>query len=225
MDEKVSTGCKAFDVLLDGGLETGVISTVYGPAGSGKTTFCQLCSMQHLKHDKKVLFVDTEGGFSLTRFSQINSEYEKYLESLIILKPTTFKQQEEAITKLASMSKHNVGIIIIDTIASLYRVEFSDSTDKNEMIKKLSRQLNVLNRIAREENIPILITNQVYASFEDKNSVRMVGGDILNYASKALIEIQKTKTKRRAILKKHRSLPENRETIFKIVQGGFAICE
>jgi len=66
-----------------------------------------------------------------------------------------------------------------------------------------------------------LVTNQVYSDFEEKNKVNLVGGDILKYGSKCLLELQKTPaSNRKIIVRKHRSVPENRFRIFKIVEGG-----
>ena len=49
----------------------------------------------------------------------------------------------------------------------------------------------------------------------------MVGGDILKYGSKGLIELQITPSgNRRAILRKHRSIAEEKEIVFRIVEGG-----
>jgi len=47
----------------------------------------------------------------------------------------------------------------------------------------------------------------------------MVGGDILKYWSKCIIEIKNNRGKRTAVLKKHRSLPE-KELAFEIYNGG-----
>ena len=67
----------------------------------------------------------------------------------------------------------------------------------------------------------MLITNQVYADFDNKDKVNIVGGDILKYGSKCLIELQITPNgNRRAILRKHRSIEEEKEIVFKIVEGG-----
>ena len=56
---------------------------------------------------------------------------------------------------------------------------------------------------------------------ENKDKVNIVGGDLLKYGSKCLIELQMTPSgNRRAILKKHRSIPEAKEITFKIVEGG-----
>ena len=61
----------------------------------------------------------------------------------------------------------------------------------------------------------------MYADFEDKDKVKLVGGDLLKYASKCLLELQITPSgNRRIIIRKHRSLKEEKEITFKIVEGG-----
>ena len=43
---RLPTGCKSLDNLLYGGIEAGVITQIYGPAGVGKTQLCHtLCVM------------------------------------------------------------------------------------------------------------------------------------------------------------------------------------
>ena len=44
--------------------------------------------------------------------------------------------------------------------------------------------------ITRKNKIPVIVTNQVYSSFDDKDKVNMVGGDILKYSSKTLVELK-----------------------------------
>ena len=103
----------------------------------------------------------------------------------------------------------------------LYRLELGKSEEVYEINRELGRQISYLSVLARKMNIPVLITNQVYSNFDDRDTVNMVGGDIMKYWSKCLIELQITPSgNRRAILKKHRSLPEDQEIAFKIVEGG-----
>jgi len=84
----------------------------------------------------------------------------------------------------------------------------------------MGRQLYRISKLARTKEVPVIVTNQVWQSFDD-NSARMVGGNLLLYASKCIIEIKKLRSgKRTAILKKHRSLPEEKEVLFEIVQDG-----
>ncbi len=204
---------------LFGGYEKDIITTVYGPAGSGKTNFCLLAAVSQAKKGNKVIFIDTEGGFSIDRFKQISGE-EESLSNILILKPTNFEEQKKAFDTLLKTIKTNtnVSLIIVDSMTMLYRLELSEKEGNKikEMNSELSRQLRTLAEIARNKNIPIIITNQIYYSFlseEDFQSgkqrdANMVGGDVLKYWSKCLIELQNNNSRRKIILKKHRSLPE-----------------
>ena len=81
--------------------------------------------------------------------------------------------------------------------------------------------------ISRKQKIPIIITNQVYGSFQSEEEWRqgkeremnIVGGDLFQYWSKCIIELKNEKGKRKAVLLKHRSLP-NKEIIFEIKNKG-----
>ncbi|MBI2651365.1 DNA repair and recombination protein RadB [Candidatus Woesearchaeota archaeon] len=222
---KIPTGSKILDIMLEGGYETDVITTIYGPAGSGKTGLCILCAINVVRSGKKVVYIDTENNFSIDRFSQICSsisiDYKKTLNSIVFLKPVSFEEQKKTFEKLKDIINDRIGLIVIDSIAMLYRLELGKNDDIYEVNKELGRQLAFLTEIAGKKNIPILITNQVYADFDDKEKVNLVGGDLLKYGSKCLIELQKTPSgNRRAIIKKHRSIKDDIEITFKIVTGG-----
>jgi len=236
-ESKISAGSFELNKFLFGGYETDIITTLYGPGGSGKSNFCIIIATSQARKGKKVIFVDTEGGFSSDRFKQIHQgtkeEIENSLQNILLLKPTSFEEQEKAFTKLlAHVKKENISLIIIDSIAMLYRLELGEaiSTKKKKKIskvnRKLAKQLRALNEIARKQNIPVIVTNQVYSSFspntEDQKfekKVSMVGGDLLKYWSKCLIEIQNFRGRRKLILRKHRSLPV-KELAFEIVNAG-----
>lgn len=222
---KITTGSKILDIMLDGGYENDVITTIYGPAGSGKTVLCLLCAINVARGNKKVVYVDSEGGFSLERLKQIAShisqDYNKILDRIIFLKPTSFAEQKKSFEKLKDIVNDRIGLIIVDTIAMLYRLELGKNEDIRDVNRELGKQISYLTEIARKKNVPVLITNQVYMDFDDKNKVHIVGGDILKYGSKCLIELQITPNgNRRVILRKHRSLKEEKDILFKIVEGG-----
>ena len=221
--QKLPSGSQVLDQLLDGGFERDAITTIYGPAGSGKTNFCLLCLSQ-VAADKKIIYIDTEGSFSLSRLAQILPDMKSILSRMIFLNPTTFAEQKKAFEKLPALMNSTIGLIILDSVAMLYRLEFGRHNDISGTNKELGVQIGYLNEIARKQHIPIIITNQVYADFEDKSRINMVGGDLLKYQSKCLIELQKLNNKRKAILRKHRSLPDGKEVLFRIVQGGVEIA-
>ncbi|MBI2143616.1 DNA repair and recombination protein RadB [Candidatus Woesearchaeota archaeon] len=224
---KVSTGSAALDRLLEKGYETDVITTLYGPAGSGKTTTCLLAALSAAtakeNKDKKVVFIDTEGGFSTERLQQLTGdekEARKALERIMLLKITTFAEQKKCIETLAQQIQGNSGLcmIICDTISSLYRIERGE--DNINLNRELGKQLSTLLAIARTKDMPVIVTTPVYADFADKTKVKMVGGDILKYSSKCLIELKINHNgTRTAVLAKHRSVPE-REVTFKIKEKG-----
>lgn len=220
MDEKTSTGSIEFDLFLEGGFETDVVTTLYGPSGSGKSNLGILFASTVAKNNEVVIYIDTEGGFSLSRLQQIDNAYANYLENIIILKTTTFEQQKEVFNKLSKYITPATGAIIIDSIAMLYRLELGKSDEIYEVNRELGKQIGILNDISRNKKIPVLIMNQVYSNFDERDQVKMVGGDLLKYSSKCLIEFQNYKSVKRAILKKHRSIPENKEFIFKITNEG-----
>jgi len=218
---RTSTGNTDFDAFLEGGYEKGIITAAYGPASAGKTLLCLMAAINIAK-EGKVIFIDTEG-ISVERLKQLCPD-EKIFENIIFLHPTTFEEQKKVFTNLPKML-HKTEMIIVDTISMLYRIAYASTNDYYEINRELSKQIGLLTEIARKQNIPILITSQVYADFEQKDKINIVGGDILKYGAKCLIELQPYRGNyRRAILRKHRSIGE-REIIFKIVEEGIEKIE
>ncbi|MBN2112184.1 DNA repair and recombination protein RadB [Candidatus Woesearchaeota archaeon] len=214
----INSGTEVVDSLLEGGYETDIVTTIYGPAGSGKTNIVLLAAIEIANQGKKVIYIDTEGGFSVARLNQLTSSSKKILSNILFLKPTKFSEQKKAFEKLKDVvNNKEIGLVIVDTIAMLYRLELGKTEDIYEVNRELGKQIAYLTEIARKKNIPVLITNQVYSNFDERNKIKMVGGDIIRYGSKCLIELQITpNSKRRAILKKHRSMPEEKEVMFEI---------
>jgi len=223
--EKISTGSYDLNTWLYGGYEKDIITMVAGSPGSGKTNFAILVACSQAKHGNKVIFVDTEGGFSIERVKQIvgSENLDKILENILLLSPTNFEEQKSDFIKLLGLvKKEQFGVIIIDGMSMLYRLELGDAirSGDDENIKKINRevanQMRTLAEISRKKNIPIMITNQVYSDFlseeEFKNQTErktnIVGGDLFKYWSKCIIELKNNSGKRKAVLLKHRSLPE-----------------
>lgn len=215
---RVSSGNTVLDELLDGGFETDAITTIYGPAGSGKTNFC-LLALSSVPEGKKAIYIDTEGSFSVARVSQIG-DAKKIISKAIFITPISFSEQKTAFEKLRQLINDRISLVILDSVAMLYRLEIGQTKNIHTTNKELGLQIGFLSEIARRYNIPVIITNQVYSDFEDKTRTNMVGGDLLKYQSKCLIELQKLNNKRRAILRKHRSLPDGREIFFSITHEG-----
>ena len=85
-DLKISAGSYELNRFLEGGYETDVITMIVGPAGSGKSNFCLLTAVSQAKKGNKVIFVDTEGGFSLERVKQLSDEnYESVIGNILFM--------------------------------------------------------------------------------------------------------------------------------------------
>ncbi|MFC1682064.1 DNA repair and recombination protein RadB [Nanoarchaeota archaeon] len=232
---KISTGSFDLNKWLEDGYETDIITMIAGPPGCGKTNFAILASCSQAQKGNKVIFIDTEGGFSVERVKQVTGDKaESILENILLLEPTSFEEQKKSFTKLLEKVKAgHVNLIVIDGMAMLYRLELGDAvkTGQEEKIKEVNReiakQMRALAEIARKQKIPIIITNQVYSQFltdEDwKNKkepeTNIVGGDLFKYWSKCIIELKNNHNKRKAILLKHRSIPE-KEFSFEIKDKG-----
>lgn len=221
--KRIATGIGMLDNVLRGGYETDVITTIYGPAGSGKTTFCLLCMIEAVNKNKKVIYIDTEGGFSVERLMQLSENYKKIIDNTLFFRPTSFEEQKKAFDKLKSLMSDKIGLIIVDSISMLYRLELGKTEEVYHTNRELGLHLSILTDIARNKNIPVLLTNQVYSVFDERDKVNMVGGDIMKYGSKCLIEIQKAHmSKRKLFIRKHRSLPESDAYIFDITEKGIS---
>ena len=226
---RVSTGSYDLNKWLSGGYETDIISIIYGGSGAGKTNFCLCAAVSQAVKGNRVVYIDTEGGFSSERVKQIVSgkkdfkegDVENTLANILLLKPTSFNEQEKAFEILVKEIKQHVSLIIVDGMTILYRLDAAEAKEKNngELQKinaLLARQMRILAEIARKHEIPIIVTNQVYKWEEN---MHMVGGDIMKYWGKCHIELVKEDGKRVAYLRKHRSLPE-KEISFEIVNEG-----
>lgn len=217
---KVSTGSPLLDNFLGGGYDHDIITTIYGPSGTGKTNLCLLAAVRVAEKGKKVIFLDTEGGIAVERINQISRNNEDVLKQIIFFNPMNFQDQRQIFTTLPEMMNESVGMIVVDSISMLYRLELGRSEEVYEVNSALGKQMACLVEIARSKKIPVLITNQVYTDFDNRDNVKMVGGDLLKYGSKCLIELQKLDESRGLVLRKHRSLPEGIGVKFKIVGEG-----
>lgn len=219
---KSSSGTEVIDELLDGGFETDTITTIYGPFSSGKTTICILAAISTVRAGKKVIYVDTESSFSVDRLKQLApDDYKEILGKMIFIAPTSFQNQKAIFQKLAALVTESIGLIVVDSIAIFYRLSKGADVSIQDVNKEMRTQLYYLADVAKIHKIPVLLTNQVYASFEVKDEVKIVGGDLILYSSKCVIELQKMKNSvRHAIVRKHRSIPEGKEIYFEILHVG-----
>ena len=136
--KKISSGAEFLNTFLGGGYDPDVVTTIYGPSGSGKTNLCLLAAITSAELGKKVIFIDTEGGIAVERIKQISQNYKDVLERLLFFNPLTFEKQKEVFETLPQMITSQIGLIIVDSISMLYRLELGDAVKlgKDNKIKE-----------------------------------------------------------------------------------------
>lgn len=228
---KYSSGCKSIDELLGGGFESGTVTQLYGEAGSGKTNICLQVAVECARQEKPVIFIDSEG-FSPERFLQIarassstsgSEDVESIARRIVIYEPQSFEQQTSCIDEIETVIKEKEGIalVILDSATLFYRLELDD--ERSVYLRRiLANQIMHLLEIARRYDLAVIITNQVYTDIEN-GKLRPSGGYALEHLSKVIVQLEKAaegQGKRRATLKKHRSMPEDMSCEFFITMRG-----
>ena len=219
MLDRLPSGCQSLDLLLSGGFESGIITQLYGEAGTGKSNIVMQLAVQAVARGLRVIFIDTEG-FSTERFKQIAGPgAEEMAAKIMIFEPMSLEQQAIAIREASKIAGRDLGLIILDSATSLYRV-LLEAEDNRSIRRTLTVQLSELQEIARRHRIPVVITNQVYMDIEN-NSLRPMGGTGLEHICKAILFLEKKgEGLRSARLMKHRSSPEGIAADFRLTARG-----
>jgi len=231
--KKITTGSKALDDLLGGGVPTQAITEAFGMFGSGKTQLAfQLAVNVQLPEDKgglerPCLFIDTEGTFSPERIYEIAKnrglDPDKVLKNIYFARAYNSDHQILLVEKSVDLIKEkNIGLIVVDSITSHFRVDYIGRGELAERQQKLNKHLHQLLRLADTFNLAVYITNQVMARpdiiFGDPT--QPVGGHVLAHISYYRVYLRKSKGNLRiARLIDAPNLPE-REVVFKITEKG-----
>ena len=188
------------------------ITCIYGEPSTGKTTLAKLAAISQASKGNKVVYIDTEGSFSVDRIKQLSKEeFDKVLDNIILFKPKRFSEQNQIIKSLPDMK--NISLIVVDTISYFYRVKVRDKPKIYNMW--MARQFSILKELSKK--IPIIITNQVYSNLENK--IIMVGGEMFRKSGDRIIKLNKQP--RKIIFES----PPDKEKKFEIVNEGFVLKE
>lgn len=231
--KKITTGSKELDNLLGGGIETQAITELFGEFGSGKTQIChQLAVNIQLPEDKggigkTAIYIDTENTFRPERIIQMAQAYdlepEKVLENIIVARAYNSDHQMLIVEKSEEIIKErNVGLIVVDSLTSHFRSDYSGRGMLADRQQKLNRHMHTLQRMADIYNLAVVVTNQVMArpDFFFGDPTAPIGGHIVGHCSTFRVYLRKSKGgKRVARLIDSPSLPEG-EAIFTVLAEG-----
>ncbi len=235
---KITTGSKALDALLGGGVETQAITEAHGAFGSSKTQLgLQLAVNVQLPVEKgglngKAIFIDTEGTFRPERLQQIAKaaglDPAKALENVLVARAYNSDHQIVLVEKADdAIRKHNVKLIVVDSLTSSFRSDYTGRGTLADRQQKLNRHLHKLQRLADVHNLAVYVTNQVMARpdvlFGDPTAP--IGGHVLGHQATFRLYLRKSKgDKRIAKLIDSPCLPES-ETIFRVCEDGIRDVE
>ncbi len=229
----ISTGVKALDELLEGGVETRAITELIGEFGAGKTQLChQLAVMVQLPPDRgglsaKAIYVDTEGTFRPERIVQMAKfrglEPEEALEGIIYARAYNSDHQMLLVDKAKSIiEKERIKLLVIDSLVTHFRAEYPGRENLALRQQKLNKHLSQLMRLASIYDVAVVVTNHVMASPDVffGNPLRPVGGHVVAHGCTYRIWIKKSKEGKRIARIIDSPKHAEKETVFTISEEG-----
>jgi len=204
------------------------VSLIYGEAETGKTSLAIQCAVNCARRGKKTLIIDTDGTFSYERLSQIAKyDYDKISPLMIIVRPTTFREQSTAIDQIEKIVNNRFGLIVVDTVTSLYRVEFDEPEEAYPANRELNRQMAVLTQVAKTRGVAVLVISQVRSVPTGETvETKPVAMRVVNYWSEIVLDMKLTGQTRviKVLRKKHPTIKGQGVAHLKIDNTGITNC-
>ncbi|NYZ80115.1 DNA repair and recombination protein RadA, partial [Candidatus Micrarchaeota archaeon] len=133
--QRITTGSVELDKLIGGGIESQAITEAYGKFGSGKSQLAfQLAVNVQLPEGQGglnggCLFIDTESTFRPERIKQIAEERgmntDEVLKKVFVARAFNADHQMLLAEKANELiEKHNIKLIIVDSLTSRFRSDF-----------------------------------------------------------------------------------------------------
>lgn len=227
---KISTGSKAFDAILGGGLESGCITECFGQYGSGKTQLAhQLAvNIQALDPDAIAVFIDTENTFRPDRIIEFAKSAglneEQVLKNIRVARAFNSDHQMLLAEKVEDLIKKgdNVKLLIVDSLTAHFRAEFIGRGTLADRQQKLNKHMHTLSKLADMHNIVVYVTNQVMAKPDQffGDPTEAIGGNIVAHNSTFRVYLRRGKKGTRvAKLIDSPNMPDA-EAVFEVLEKG-----
>ncbi|XP_051500413.1 DNA repair protein RAD51 homolog A [Myxocyprinus asiaticus] len=204
---QISTGSKELDKLLQGGIETGSITEMFGEFRTGKTQLCHTLAVTcQLPIDQgggegKAMYIDTEGTFRPERLLAVAERYglvgSDVLDNVAYARAFNTDHQTQLLYQAsAMMTESRYALLIVDSATALYRTDYSGRGELSARQGHLGRFLRMLLRLADEFGVAVVITNQVVAQVDgaamfSADPKKPIGGNILAHASTTRLYLRK----------------------------------
>ena len=202
----LTTGSIEIDKLLEGGIETGSITEVFGEFRTGKTqlchTLCVTCQMPITEGgaEGKAIYIDTEGTFRPARLQAIAERFgldpTAALENVAYARAHNSEHQMELLKVAAAiMAQDRYAVLVVDSATALFRTDYTGRGELSERQMQMGQFLRQLTRLAEEFGVAAFITNQVVANPDGmsfaKDSTKPIGGNIMAHASTTRLRLRK----------------------------------
>lgn len=232
--QRLTTGSKAIDELVGGGLETQTITEFYGEYGVGKSVLChQLAVNAQLPFERgglngSALYLDSENTFRpewIIRMAEpLGLDPQETAQKIIYSEAYNSDHQILLLEKADKVIKeNNVRLIIVDSLTAHFRSEYLGREMLAERQQKLNAHMHRLVRLSRAFNAVAVVTNQVMSKPDQffAMAVEPVGGHVVAHTSHTRIFLRRTASGpvRIARLVSSPYLPEG-ERIFKVTGEG-----
>jgi len=230
---KLTTGSKALDELLGGGLETQAITEAFGEFGAGKSQLGHQLAVNVTRPpeegglDGDTVWIDTENTFRPERITQMSEpqglDPEKVLKRVHVARAFNSHHQMLLVDKAIEVTKDfPVRLIVVDSLTAHFRSEYIGRGTLAERQQMLNKHIHDLMRFGDVYNAVVYVTNQVHAKpdafFGDPT--RPIGGHIVGHSATFRLYFRKSKGgKRIARLIDSPNLPEA-EAVFSVSEEG-----
>jgi len=204
---QITTGSKELDKLLNGGIETGSITELFGEFRTGKSQLCHTLAVTcQLPIDNggaegKCLFIDTEGTFRPERLLAVAERYglqgNDVLDNVAYARAYNSDHQMTLLTQAAAMmSESRYAVIIVDSATACYRTDYSGRGELSARQMHLAQFLRQLLKLSDEFGVAVVVTNQVVAQVDgasmfNADPKKPIGGNIMAHASTTRLYFRK----------------------------------
>jgi len=212
-----SWGVKPLDELT-GGIQSGFITLIYGPTGSGKTTLstyiptCRIAKglvekFGEIPEEARFIVMSTDAGYSEERARQIweangldAGKVERHVEYVEF---TEFSEQHDYIKSLEKTIEKNGWkpvLLSLDPAVAIYRGQILRTDLKHRasvigiLTGKLDLQMSILRRLAVIHDCPCFVTSWPPSPIGEAMGgappeTPVIGGRQMGYLSKIILEL------------------------------------
>ncbi|TFG31453.1 hypothetical protein EU528_06200 [Candidatus Thorarchaeota archaeon] len=209
---------------MNGGLNTGIFTHVYGEAAAGKTTFGLQFVKAMYRQGLGTIYINSESTSPVERLEQMTGKPFNELENLVkIFLPKGFNEQGVLIDDLELYIRDGMQLIVIDTLTRHYRLALEDKKTNYANHRELNRQAGVLKGLARHRDVAVLVLNQVTSKMKGLNDFEPVAGNILDYWSDYVIKMNVGRSPGERLLR--RIVPEEGKSEGRLflTESGFSV--